>query len=51
MPGMTIPCHYGMFASHGGNPGLFFDIMKEQYPKNKFLIMAMGEQLTLRNGE
>lgn len=46
-PGITIPCHYGMFASHGGNPGRFFDIMREQYPDNKFLIMTQGEMLAL----
>lgn len=43
-PGITIPCHYGMFASHGGNPGEFFRIMTEQYPQNKFLLMAQGEK-------
>ncbi|MCD8151405.1 MAG: MBL fold metallo-hydrolase [Clostridiales bacterium] len=46
-PGITIPCHYGMFSSHGGNPGRFFDIMREQYPENKFLIMTQGEMLAL----
>lgn len=46
MPEVTIPCHYGMFASHGGNPGKFFDIMKTNYPNNKFLFMSMGEKFT-----
>lgn len=46
-PALTIPCHYGMFASHGGNPGLFYDIMMNQYPENKFIIMAQGERITL----
>ena len=45
-PKLTIPCHYGMFASHGGNPGLFYEIMKEHYPNNKILLMAMGEKYT-----
>lgn len=45
-PKLTIPCHYGMFASHGGNPGLFLNIMKNQYPGNDFLIMTMGEKLS-----
>lgn len=44
---LTIPSHYGMFASHGGNPGLFYQIMKEKYPMRSFLLMAMGEKLTL----
>lgn len=45
-PEVTIPCHYGMFASHGGNPGKFYEIMKSQYPENKFLLMAQGEKYT-----
>ena len=44
-PAVTIPCHYGMFASHGGNPGEFYQAMKE---KNlPVLLMAQGEQYTL----
>lgn len=44
-PKVTIPCHYGMFASHHGDVGLFYDIMKEkQLP---FLLMQQGEQYTL----
>lgn len=43
---LTIPCHYGMFASHGGNPGLFHQIMQKKYPTNKYLLMAQGEKLT-----
>ena len=46
-PKMTIPCHYGMFASHGGDPGKFLDIMKERCPGNQILLMAQGEQVTL----
>ena len=46
-PKLTIPCHYGMFASHGGNPGKFFEIMTEKYPENKFLLMRMGEGIIL----
>ncbi len=44
---LTIPCHYGMFASHGGNLGKFFDIMTEQYPENAFCIMAQGEGISI----
>ena len=44
---LTIPCHYGMFASHGGDPGKFYEIMKTQYPKRAFEMMAQGEQLIL----
>lgn len=46
-PGITIPCHYGMFASHGGDPGKFLAIMEERCPGNKVLIMSQGERLAL----
>lgn len=46
-PKLTVPCHYGMFASHGGNPGRFMDIMNTQYPANAYCLMAMGEMLIL----
>lgn len=46
-PRLTIPCHYGMFASHGGDIGRFYKIMTEQYPENTVLMMAMGERITL----
>lgn len=43
-PGFTIPCHYGMFASHHGDVGRFFDIMVEK--KLPFLLMQQGEKFT-----
>ncbi len=46
-PRLTIPCHYGMFASHMGSPGEFFNIMTEKYPQNKFTIMTQGEKLVM----
>lgn len=46
-PKLTIPCHYGMFASHGGNPGLFMEKMQEHCPENKYLLMMQGEYYTL----
>lgn len=46
-PKLTIPCHYGMFASHGGNPGEFYEIMTKNYPDNAFCIMAQGEGITI----
>lgn len=46
-PKLTIPCHYGMFASHGGNPGEFYEIMTKNYPDNAFCIMAQGEGVTI----
>ena len=43
-PRLTIPCHYGMFAAHGGTPGKFMSVMREQYPETPFLLMAQGER-------
>lgn len=44
-PKLTIPCHYGMFASHHGDVGMFYDLIKET--DLPFLIMQQGEQLIL----
>ena len=40
-PALTIPCHYGMFASHGGDLKQFYDVMTEK--KVPVLIMQQGE--------
>ena len=47
VPALTIPCHYGMFASHGGNPGRFYDVMHEQNPEMDVFIMTQGETLLI----
>ncbi len=44
---LTIPCHFGMFATHGGNPGRFLEIMKNEYPDDKALLMSLGEGIIL----
>lgn len=49
-PRATIPCHYGMFASHGGDPGEFIEIMRNRYPDNAFVLMCQGERITLQEG-
>lgn len=46
-PILTIPSHYGMFASHGGDPGLFYRIMTGKYPDRAFCLMCMGEGIVL----
>lgn len=46
-PKLTIPSHYGMFASHGGNPGLFIEKMHQKCPDNKYYIMACGEGIVI----
>ena len=45
-PKLVIPCHYGMFAAHHGDVGLFHEVMDNDYPNNKYLIMAQGEKYT-----
>ena len=47
--GITIPCHYGMFASHHGDIGKFYDRMVEK--ELPFLIMQQGEQYKLAESE
>lgn len=44
-PAVTVPCHYGMFASHHGDIGKFHDVMKKK--GLPFLLMRQGEQYTL----
>ena len=44
-PKITIPCHYGMFASHHGDVGKFYEVMRGN--NLPFLIMQQGEQYTL----
>ncbi len=46
-PKLTIPCHYGMFASHGGDVGLFYKIMSKKHPDKKILFMGIGEKIIL----
>ena len=48
IPALTIPCHYGMFASHFGLPGKFMEHMKNLCPNNSYLIMTQGEALKLK---
>ena len=44
-PKVTVPCHYGMFAFHHGDVGLFYEIMKEK--RLPLLIMQQGEHFIL----
>ena len=44
---LTIPCHYGMFASHGGDPGEFLRIMEHDHPGRSFCIMPFGNHITI----
>lgn len=47
-PDLTIPCHYGLFASHGGNPGSFRTYMAEECPDNRYLLMCPGEEYSIQ---
>ncbi|MCX6029389.1 MAG: MBL fold metallo-hydrolase [Chloroflexi bacterium] len=40
---VAIPCHFWMFAEHGGNPAQFLDACKELAPEVKPLLMSHGE--------
>lgn len=46
-PKLTIPCHFGMFASHGGHPGLWKDLLEEQIPNQEYKLLTMGEGIIL----
>lgn len=46
-PKLTIPCHYGMFAAHGGDPGVFIKKMCEQCPQNEYYLMTLGEGIVI----
>ena len=46
-PKLSIPCHYWTFAEQHGDPGVWMNLMKEQLPDQKYLVMAPGEQLIL----
>lgn len=46
-PKLTVPCHFGMFASHGGHPGLWRELLLEQLPNQKYKIFTMGEGIQL----
>ena len=45
-PKLVVPCHFGTFASHGGNPQKFRDEIENRIPKQKYLLMAQCEQYT-----
>lgn len=46
-PKLTIPCHYGMFAAHGGSPNEFIKIMNQEYLEQNYLLMTPGEGIIL----
>lgn len=42
-----IPCHYGMFANHGGSPELFLKYAKEMDLYSKVLLLYQGERIEI----
>ena len=43
-PSVTVPCHYGMFASHGGSVLKFMEAMGNENP---YYLMTQGEKIVL----
>lgn len=46
-PTVLVPCHYWNFAEHQGNPYLFQEIMKNNYPHQQYCLMRVGENLLI----
>lgn len=46
-PKLTVPCHFGMFASHGGHPGLWKELLEQQVPNQAYKLFTMGEGITI----
>lgn len=42
-PKLTVPAHFGMFASHGGHPGLWKELLQQQAPEQKYKFFTQGE--------
>lgn len=42
---MVIPCHFWMFAEHGGDPAQFLEACKEVAPHTKPILMSQGEMI------
>jgi L-ascorbate 6-phosphate lactonase len=40
---VAIPCHYWMFAEHGGDPAGFLEACKELAPETQAVLMSPGE--------
>ncbi|MBN1685752.1 MAG: hypothetical protein JW852_03810, partial [Spirochaetales bacterium] len=40
---VAIPCHYWMFAEHGGSPAQFLESCKEYAPEVEAKLMEQGE--------
>ncbi len=45
---VAIPCHFWMFAEHGGSPAQFLDACKEEAPGTEARLMSQGELFVYR---
>jgi L-ascorbate 6-phosphate lactonase len=45
---VAIPCHFWMFAEHGGSPAQFLEACKELAPQTQPLLMTQGERFVYR---
>jgi L-ascorbate 6-phosphate lactonase len=45
---VAIPCHFWMFAEHGGSPVQFLDACKEYAPEVRPHLMSVGELLVFK---
>ena len=45
---VVIPCHFWMFAEHGGNPAQFLDACKQYAPGARALLMSQTELFVYR---
>jgi len=46
-PRLTVPCHFGMFASHGGQPGLWKELLETALPEQCYKLFTMGEGIEI----
>ena len=46
-PKLTIPCHFWLFAEHGGNPGEFIECCERIAPDSEIKLLCIGEEIEL----
>ena len=46
-PRIVVPCHFWLFAEHGGDPGEFAIVCAEKAPETAIKILAIGEEIVL----
>lgn len=43
----VVPCHFWLFAEHGGSPGKFRDFLKEESPATELYLLTPGRGVTV----